>query len=65
MLLCPSRKDLGHAFAHCPKFPTAATIRFADLVSVPLWPILLSDWLRIIGLVSLYLTNNLILRKLI
>jgi hypothetical protein len=33
------------------------------LISVPVWLIVLPDQLRIIGLVSLYLTNNLILHK--
>ena len=35
------------------------------LISVPVWLIVLSDQLRIISLVSHYLTNNLILYKLI
>ena len=35
------------------------------LISVPVWLILLSAQLRIISLVSIYLTNNLILYKLI
>ena len=35
------------------------------LISVPVWLIILSDQLRIISLVSFYLTNNLILYKLI
>ena len=33
------------------------------LVSVPVWPIVLSNRLKIIDLVSLYLTNNLILDR--
>ena len=35
------------------------------LISVPVWLVILSDQLRIISLVSHYLTNNLILYKLI
>ena len=45
---------------HCGKFLTAASRRSRDRVSVPLWPFILSDWLRIIALVSHYLTNKLI-----
>ncbi len=48
---------LDQAFAHCPKFPTAASRRSLDRVSVPVWPIILSDQLLIEALVSLYLTN--------
>lgn len=54
---------LDQAFAHCPRFLTAAAIKRLDRVSVPMWPIILSDQLRIIGLVGFCLTNNLILRK--
>ena len=36
---------LGQAFAHCPKFPTAASRRSLDRVSVPVWLIILSDQL--------------------
>ncbi len=56
---------LGQAFAHCPIFPTAASRRSLDRVSVPVWPIVLSDQLLIGALVSLYLTNKLIKRGLI
>ena len=48
---------LDQAFAHCPKFPTAASRRSLGRVSVPVWLIILSDQLRIVALVSLYLTN--------
>jgi hypothetical protein len=54
---------LDQAFAHCPRFLTAAAIKRLDRVSVPMWLIILSDQLRIIGFVSFYLTNNLILRE--
>ena len=48
---------LDQAFAHCPIFPTAASRRSLGRVSVPVWLIILSDQLRIVALVSLYLTN--------
>ena len=56
---------LDQAFAHCPIFPTAASRRSLGRVSVPMWLIVLSDPLKIVALVSLYLTNKLILRRLI
>ena len=49
--------SLDQAFAHCPKFQTAASRRSLDRVSVPVWPIALSGRLRIVALVSHYLTN--------
>ncbi len=48
---------LRQAFAHCAKFPTAASRRSLDRVSVPVWRIILSDPLDIIALVSRYLAN--------
>ncbi len=48
---------LDQAFAHCPIFPTAASRRSLGRVSVPVWLIVLSDQLRIVALVSHYLTN--------
>src|ERR1700756_594070 len=48
---------LRQAFAHCAKFPTAASRRSPDRVSVPVWPITLSGRLPIVALVSRYLTN--------
>ncbi len=56
---------LRQAFARCAIFPTAASRRSLGRVSVPVWLIILSDQLRIVALVSLYLTNKLILRRLI
>ena len=56
---------LDQACAHCPIFPTAASRRSLGRVSVPMWRIVLSDQLKIVALVSLYLTNKLILRRLI
>ena len=56
---------LHQAFAHCAIFPTAASRRSLGRVSVPVWLIILSDQLRIVALVSLYLTNKLIRRRLL
>ena len=61
----PHAALLGQAFAHCPKFPTAASRRSLDRVSVPVWLIILSDQLPIVALVSRYLTNKLMGRGLI
>ena len=49
--------SLHQAFAHCARFPTAASRRSLDRVSVPVWLIILSDQLGIVALVSPYLTN--------
>ena len=54
---------LGQAFAHCRKFPTAASRRSLGRVSVPMWPFTLSGRLRIIALVGRYLTNQLMRHK--
>ena len=48
---------LDQAFAHCPKFPTAASRRSLGRVSVPVWLVVLSDQLLIVALVGLYPTN--------
>ena len=56
---------LDQACAHCPIFPTAASRRSLGRVSVPVWLIILSDQLEIVALVSHYLTNKLISRRLI
>ena len=48
---------LDQAFAHCPRFPTAATRRCLGRVSVPVWLVVLSDQLPVKALVSRYLTN--------
>ena len=54
---------LRQACAHCGRFPTAASRRSLDRVSVPVWPFILSDRLLIVALVSRYLTNELIRRR--
>ena len=56
---------LRQAFAHCAKFPTAASRRSLDRVSVPVWRIVLSDPLTIVALVGRYPTNKLMVRRLI
>ncbi len=48
---------LRQAFAHCAIFPTAASRRSLDRISVPVWLIVLSDQLPVIALVSHYLPN--------
>ncbi len=53
---------LRQAFAHCARFPTAASRRSLGRVSVPMWLVILSDQLLIVALVSHYLTNKLIRR---
>ncbi len=55
--------SLRQAFAHCAIFPTAASRRSLDRVSVPVWLIVLSDQLTVIALVSRYLTNKLMVRR--
>ncbi len=47
---------LRQAFAHCGKFPTAAS-RSLGRVSVPVWLLILSDQLLIAALVGFYPTN--------
>ncbi len=56
---------LRQAFAHCAKFPTAASRRSLDRVSVPVWLIILSDQLPVFALVGRYPTNKLMGRGLI
>ena len=48
---------LGQACAHCPIFPTAASRRSLDRISVPVWLVVLSDQLPIVALVGRYPTN--------
>src|SRR5690242_16233695 len=48
---------LRQAFAHCARFPTAASRRSLDRVSVPVWLVILSDQLTIFALVGRYPTN--------
>ena len=61
----PHAALLRQAFAHCARFPTAASRRSLGRVSVPVWLIVLSDQLRIVALVGHYPANKLIRRGLI
>ncbi len=47
---------LRQAFAHCGKFPTAASRRSLGRVSVPVWLLILSDQLLIVAMVGSYPT---------
>src|SRR5262249_34239422 len=51
----PHAASLRQAFAHCGKFPTAASRRSRDRVSVPVWLVVLSDQLPVIA----WLTHSL------
>ena len=59
----PHAALLGQACAHCPIFPTAASRRSLDRVSVPVWPISLSARLPIVDLVGRYPANYLMGRE--
>ena len=48
---------LRQAFAHCGRFPTAASRRSLGRVSVPVWPVTLSGRLRIVALGGHYPTQ--------
>ena len=54
---------LRQAFAHCAKFPTAASRRSLGRISVPMLLIVHSNQLLNIAFVSHYLTNKLIRRR--
>ena len=53
----PHAALLRQGCPHCAIFPTAASRRSLDRISVPMWPITLSGRLLIVALVSHYLTN--------
>ena len=53
----PHAVSLRQAFAHCARFPAAASRRSLDRVSVPVWLIVLSDQLFVNALVGRYPTN--------
>ena len=59
----PHAASLRQAFAHCAKFPTAASRRSLGRISVPVWLIILSNQLLIVALVGHYPTNKLIRRR--
>ncbi len=54
-----------HPCGHCKRFSTAASRRSLGSVSVPVWLTILSDQLPVLALVSHYLTNKLIGRRLL
>ncbi len=56
----PHAASLRQAFAHCAISLAAASRRSRGRLSFPVWLIILSDQLPVLGLVSRYLTNNLI-----
>ena len=49
--------SLRQGFPHCARFPTAASRRSLDRVSVPVWLIILSDQLPVLALVGRYPAN--------
>ena len=51
--------SLRQTFVHCARFPTAASRRSLDRVSVPVWLIILSDQLPVFALVGRYPANEL------
>jgi hypothetical protein len=59
----PHAASLDQAFAHCPRFPTAASRRSPGRVSVPVWLVALSRQLPVIALVGRYPANKLIGRE--
>ena len=59
----PHAALLRQAFAHCARFPTAASRWSLGRVSVPVWLIVLSDQLPVVALVGRYPTNKLIGRE--
>ncbi len=61
----PHAASLRQAFAHCAIFLTAASRRSLGRVSVPVWPIILSDRLSVVALVGHHPTNKLIERRLL
>ncbi len=59
----PHAASLHQACAHCGIFLTAASRRSLGRVSVPVWLAVLSDQLRIVAMVGLYPTIQLIRRR--
>jgi hypothetical protein len=53
----PHAASLRQAFAHCARFPTAASRRSLGRISVPMWLAILSDQLPVVALVGHYPTN--------
>src|SRR5512136_2089668 len=61
----PHAASLHQGFPHCEKFWTAATRRCLDRVSVPVWLVVLSDQLPVLGLGGRHPANYLIGRAFI
>ena len=59
----PHAALLRQTFVHCARFPTAASRRSLDRVSVPVWLIVLSDQLSVVALVGHYPANKLMDRE--
>ena len=59
----PHAALLRQARAHCARFATAASRNSLRRVSVPAWPVVLSDQLPVEALVGRYPTNKLIGRE--
>ena len=57
--------SLDQAFAHCPRYSTAASRRSEARISMPLLAVMLSHRLPVIALVSHYLTNKLMGRRFV
>ncbi len=57
--------SLRQGFPHCAIFPTAASRRSLDRVSVPVWLIILSDQPPVVALVGYYPANKLMGRELL
>ncbi len=57
--------SLRQGCPHCAIFPTAASRKSLDRVSVPVWLIILSDQLPVVALVGRYPTNKLMGRGLV
>jgi hypothetical protein len=53
----PHAASLRQSFLHCAKSLTAASRKSLARISVPVWPIILSDRLPIVALVGFYPTN--------
>ena len=61
----PHAASLGQGFPHCRSLSTAASRRSLGRISVPVWPVILSDRLPIVALVGHYPANKLMGRGLL
>ncbi len=61
----PHAASLGQGFPHCRSLSTAASRRSLGRISVPVWPVILSDRLPIVALVGRYPANKLMGRGLL